>query len=748
MPSYIATGIIVVVLLFPFQSLSQNTSAERHLLVSQSIECNEKLTDKLTSKLEESYRIRPNRRFLGMTWRLYAYQMIRPKALTRSLDRRDARNKKPGGLRYRIREVFGEPPSYYNNDALYRTSLKMVQVLNQEGYLQASVTFKPDSSHISGWEAVYSIDLGTRWGIEEVTWNTTTSGLPESQINKGTLIQKGSPLSITDLNNERERISKLAGSLGFATFNEGFVKFELDTLNLEGGVNVEIILRGQRLESSSTTIPHKSMKIGSVFFDQSNMTKPLMPSILKHLVTLEEGAGFDPAKFESSYRRLSGVSALKIVELKKDFPISHDRNYGVVDVTVDIQDAPRYDLALEFDMTRADTRYGPLGKITWADNNTTGRGDVLTWTVSAAIASTQPFSYTSSSIVPNSGEFSFLGSYRTIGISPIRLHRLPKSTEPHSEWIMQAARESRPEYSSTTFDYRHRIEWTENPVRRSRIVIDVIQLSYVNLDISDDFANWLDAEDNEVLKLRFSDYAITGSRIGWNSLVGTHGGNMDLGFEWSGLASKMLSPFMGWEVSEEGEVKIGEVPVIKYLRVDGSWVMSTRLRHREDMVFKSRFRFGGAFVGEGTETLPYSKGFFGGGLNGIRGWPIRELGPGNYAEESSTQGVLRGVGDYRLDFSSEFRFKWSSKTTVALFADAGNIWQHGNGDNDGTSWNSSGFSSVALSAGIGLRLDFDFFLIRLDAALRLHDPTHSEGERWFLEARPNGALHLGLGHPF
>ena len=61
-------------------------------------------------------------------------------------------------------------------------------------------------------------------------------------------------------------------------------------------------------------------------------------------------------------------------------------------------------------------------------------------------------------------------------------------------------------------------------------------------------------------------------------------------------------------------------------------------------------------------------------------------GPGNYAEESSTQGVLRGVGDYRLDISSEFRFKWSSLTTVALFADAGNIWQHGNGDNDGTSF--------------------------------------------------------------
>lgn len=748
MPSYIATGIIAVVLLFPFHALSQITSAERHLLVSQSIECNEKLSDRVMSKLEGSYRMRPNRRFVGMTWRLYAYQMIRPEALSRSLTRRDERNKSPGGLRYAIREGFGEPPSYYNNDEHYRTSLKMVQVLNQEGYLQARVEVTADSSHISGWKAIYNLDLGKRWVINKVLWNTTSSGLPEDQISDGGLLQKGAPLSIADLQSERERICKLAGRLGFATFNEGFVKFELDTFNLDAGVNVEIILRGQRLENASTSIPHKSIKIGSVFFDQSNMTKPLMSSILNHLVTLEKGTGFDPEKFASTYRRLSGVSALKIVELKKDYPISHDRNYGVVDVTVDIQDAPRYDLALEFDMTRADTRYGPLGKITWTDNNSTGRGDVLTWTVSAAIASTQPFSYTSSSIVPNSGEFSFLGSYRTIGIFPLRLETLPKSTEPHSEWLMQVARESRPEYYSSTFDYRHRIEWTENPVRRSRIVIDVLHLSYVNLDVSEDFSDWLETEDNEVLKRRFSDYALTGSRIGWNSLVGANGGNMNLSFEWSGVSSKFLSPLMGWEVSDEGEVKIGEVPVIKFLRVDGAWVINNKFSKREDMVFKSRFRFGGAFVGEGTEILPYSKGFFGGGLNGVRGWPIRELGPGNYSEESSTPGVLRGVGDYRLDVSSEFRFKWTSLTTVALFADAGNVWQHDNGENNGASWRSSGFSSIAFSAGIGLRLDFEFFLIRLDAAFRLHDPTQSDGERWFIESRPNGAIHLGLGHPF
>jgi hypothetical protein len=728
--------------------LSQTASSDRHLLVSQSIECDEKLSDEIHTKLEGAYRVRPNRRFIGITWRLWAYKLIRPDAISKSKKKREERNKEPGGLRYGIREVFGEPPSYYNNEELYRTSLKMVQVLNQEGYLQARVTVNPDSSHISGWGAVYNVNLGIRWNINDVIWNFTTSGLPEDVIREGGVLKTGSPLSVSDLHDERERISKLAGNLGFATFNEGFIKFELDTFKLDGGVNVEILLRGQRIEGTSATIPHKSMKIGSVFFDQSEMTKPLKTSILTHLVTLEEGAGFDPAKFESSYRRLSGVSALKVVEIKKDFPVSHESNFGVVDVTVEIQDSPRYDIAIEFDMTRADTRYGPLGKFTWSDRNATGRGDVLTWTISAAVASTQPFSYNSSSIIPNSGEFSFLWSYRTIGMPPKRLESLPKSTAPHSEWVIQAARESRPEYSSNMFDYRHRIEWTENPERRSRVMIDIIQLSYVNLNISDDFAEWLEIENNEILKLRFSDYALTGSRIGWTSLIGSSGGNMALGFEWSGMASKYLSPFLGWKVSEEGEVTIGEVPIVKFIRIDGSWVISNNVSNREDIVFASRVRFGRAFVGEGTEALPYSKGFFGGGLNGVRGWPIRELGPGNYSEDSSSQGILRGVGDSRLEISSEFRIKWSSLTTIAVFADAGNIWQNETGQNDGTSWGSSGLSSIAFGAGVGLRLDFEFFLVRLDAALRLHDPTHTDGERWIFESRPNGALHLGLGHPF
>jgi hypothetical protein len=56
--------------------------------------------------------------------------------------------------------------------------------------------------------------------------------------------------------------------------------------------------------------------------------------------------------------------------------------------------------------------------------------------------------------------------------------------------------------------------------------------------------------------------------------------------------------------------------------------------------------------------------------------------------------------------------------------------------------------SLAWGAGVGARLDFEFFIFRVDAALRLHDPVQMAGKRWISEGPSQGALHLGIGYPF
>ena len=227
-----------------------------------------------------------------------------------------------------------------------------------------------------------------------------------------------------------------------------------------------------------------------------------------------------------------------------------------------------------------------------------------------------------------------------------------------------------------------------------------------------------------------------GSRLGWFSNFNNFGGEAVLGLEWSGLLGNSFVP------------DIRGVSVIQFARADCQLVFKGKVRNRTEWTWASRFRLGSAFVSKQTGVLPYDKGYFGGGSNGVRGWPIRELGPGTFSEVNNGNEILRGVGDTRIEGAAEIRMKWSSFATIAIFSDLGNIWLHETGDNNGTSLQSSTWNSLALSTGLGLRFDFDFFLIRLDAALRLQDPTKLSGERWLFSSKPSGALHLGLGHPF
>jgi hypothetical protein len=66
---------------------------------------------------------------------------------------------------------------------------------------------------------------------------------------------------------------------------------------------------------------------------------------------------------------------------------------------------------------------------------------------------------------------------------------------------------------------------------------------------------------------------------------------------------------------------------------------------------------------------------------------------------------------------------------------------------------------LAIAMGTGLRFDFTFFLIRLDAAYKVKDPARQYNNGWMnsfalKETRANGlqvdnfALQLGIGLPF
>jgi outer membrane protein assembly factor BamA len=167
--------------------------------------------------------------------------------------------------------------------------------------------------------------------------------------------------------------------------------------------------------------------------------------------------------------------------------------------------------------------------------------------------------------------------------------------------------------------------------------------------------------------------------------------------------------------------------------------------------------------------LPFFKQFTAGGPYSMRAWGLRQLGLGSsqfYDTSARSQNFDR-FGDLQLEANMEYRFnlfQWGSyKMGSAFFVDMGNIWNTRDVNQDPN----AGFKldrlyqDLAIGMGTGLRFDFNYFIVRIDVALKMKDPTRNYNKGWldlkdirWTETKPNGlhvnnyAWQFGTGLPF
>jgi hypothetical protein len=170
--------------------------------------------------------------------------------------------------------------------------------------------------------------------------------------------------------------------------------------------------------------------------------------------------------------------------------------------------------------------------------------------------------------------------------------------------------------------------------------------------------------------------------------------------------------------------------------------------------------FAGAAIPYGNSSvLPYIKQFFSGGPNSIRAFHINSVGPGTVQQNDDNNGFLQLGGDIKLEMNAEYRFNIFRFFKGALFTDAGNVWLlKSNPANTGSPFSFSGFyHELAVGAGIGLRVDVSFVILRFDLATPLRKPWLEENHRWVVNQinvgssswrRENLLLNIAIGYPF
>jgi len=161
-----------------------------------------------------------------------------------------------------------------------------------------------------------------------------------------------------------------------------------------------------------------------------------------------------------------------------------------------------------------------------------------------------------------------------------------------------------------------------------------------------------------------------------------------------------------------------------------------------------------------SDVVPFDRRFYSGGASSVRAWRLRELGPGSARFTSDSDSLVSSTdgsnilgGDIKLELSAELRATvirslFSANWIVAFFADAGNVWlgPRNPGNPDGRFRFDQFVSDLGVGAGVGLRLGWDFLIVRLDAAYKVHDPQR-KGE-FMPDGLRDPVLQFGIGHTF
>lgn len=184
------------------------------------------------------------------------------------------------------------------------------------------------------------------------------------------------------------------------------------------------------------------------------------------------------------------------------------------------------------------------------------------------------------------------------------------------------------------------------------------------------------------------------------------------------------------------------------------------LKLSSNSTLASRIMFGVSHSYGNSISLPYLKQFYSGGPNGLRAFRARAVGPGSAIPENLGQDNFFAdqTGDYKLELNTEYRSQITGMFHWAAFIDAGNIWLQRNDPNKiGGSLSKDFYKELAVGAGLGLRVDLDFLIVRVDAAIPLRVPYRPEGDRWVFKyidirqsdwRRDNLVFNLAIGYPF
>lgn len=642
----------------------------------------------------------------------------------------------------------GEAPVVYDTVMAERSCEALRSAMSNMGYLHSEVELQTRRKG-KKVRVTYILKPGEPYYLRNVRYDIADDSIRALlDADRQYTLRTGAPFTVERLDAERNRITNFLLENGYYKFNKDFIHFSADSARDSREIDLTLHLDKYRPNSNAPETLHPRYTIGTVSYasgDKGNIQ--LRPKVLQYNTAIIPGTPFSANALQKTYNNFARLKAIRYTNIK----FSELPDTSVLDCDIQVSTNKPHTLSFQPEGTNTAGDLGAAASLTYENRNIFHGSELFSIELRGAFEAItglegyQNQDYEEYSVEAKLQFPRFVAPF----LSKTFRRRSTASSELSVAWDLQ----NRPEFHRRVFSTAWRYRWAE-PRHHVSYRFDLLDLNYVYMPwISATFKHdYLDSVSNRNAILRYNYEDLFIMKMGFGITYNNDKLALRANVETAGNLLGAFANMASFRKNDVGQHTLFNIAYAQYVKFDFDF--TKQIRFDTHNVLALHGAFGIAYPYGNSTVLPFEKRYFSGGANSVRGWGVRELGPGKFKGTDGRIDFINQTGDMKLDLSAEYRTFLFWKFDGAAFIDAGNIWTlRSYAEQPGGQFKISEFyKQIAVAYGVGLRLNFGYFILRFDMGMKAINPAYENHKEHYAFLNPDFgrdfSFHFAVGLPF
>lgn len=678
-----------------------------------------------------------------------------------------------------LNRTMGKEPTYYEKADANYSAKQMSLYLGNIGYpnskVSSSVKTKRHKANVT-----YTVNPSQPYRISKIGYNIEDSVIARYIMRR----EEAFPVKVGDIynaytmNTQREQITEYLRNAGYYFFTRDNIHYIVDSCFNNHTMEVTMHIAHSDLASRRyyindiniypnfsfnriNDIPSDSItliqevgrrkfqnKLNFLYFGKPNVK----PKTIEQSINILKGNPYRQQNVSLTYNGLNNFQIFGNPSIEFD-TVPNDSLY-LLDCRITMQQNATRSFTVQAEGTNSDGDLGIKGSLSFTNRNIFHGAEVFQLSLKAGLEAQTINLEIMDQGVFNTKELGISGSILFPRfISPIPFRDFARDYQPTTNLTLGFNTQIRYYYTRHIANISYSYDWKSN--KRYRHTLTPIYLNTVKIsDMKPIFEQLLYQEHNQRKKDQYTSHLLLGLK--YSFVLNTQNLQKQNSFVYFRAdletSGNLISLFNNTKLINynDGHHELFGISYGQYIR--NSFDFRQHINLKQDHWFVFREFLGLGIPYGNSKDLPFERSFYAGGTSSMRGWNYRDIGPGGYVPDDDD---IEKIGDLQLELNFEYRFPIYNIVNGAFFVDAGNVWTYRPNIDfpDGEFTFNKFYKQIAIDAGVGIRLDLSFLIVRIDLARALRNPyQNADGHYWRFDYGENSSnnwrLIGGIGFPF